>query len=74
MTKLGGTWPQWGRVSHLTILHRQLANLGVKFFDLAVLVLSLFDLVGETPAMPSIACRFHVLTCVGFSYRLAAIS
>jgi hypothetical protein len=24
--------------------------------------------------MPSIACRFHVLTCVGWSWRLAAIS
>ena len=45
VTKLGGPWPQWGRVSPRTILNRQPANLGMKFFDLVVLILGLFDLV-----------------------------
>jgi hypothetical protein len=45
VTKLVGPWPRRGRVSPLTILHRELADFGVKFFDLVVLILGLFDLV-----------------------------
>ena len=45
VTKLGGPWPRRGHVSPRTILHRKLANLGVKLFDLAVLILGLFDIV-----------------------------
>ena len=56
------------------IFDRQLADLGAELFELAVLVLSFLNLAREKPAMPSIACRFQVLTCVGWGWRLAAIS
>ena len=36
-----------GRVSPRTIFQRQLTNLGIKLFDLAVFVLSLFDFFRE---------------------------
>ena len=34
-----------GRASPRTILHHQRADLGIKFFDLVVVILGLFDLV-----------------------------
>jgi len=45
VTKLVGPWPQRGRVSPRTIPYRQLADLSVKFFDIVVFILGLFNLV-----------------------------
>jgi len=49
--KLGGPWPLRGRVSPRTILHRELADLGMKLLDPAVLVLCLFNLVRKVPSL-----------------------
>ena len=38
VTKLGGPWPLCRRVSPRIILHRELADLGVKSFNLAILI------------------------------------
>jgi len=54
--KLGGPWPLRGRVSPRTILHRELADLGMKLLDPAVLVLCLFNLVRKVPSLR----HFHI--------------
>ena len=46
----------------------------MQVFDLPVRLISRLNLVGEHASLPSIAYRFHALTCVEWSSRLAAVS
>ena len=59
VTKVEGPWPRRSRVSPHTILHRELANLGVKLFDLAVIIPSLFDFIRDHPGHASNRLSFQ---------------
>ncbi|WP_247738270.1 hypothetical protein [Sulfitobacter sp. R18_2] len=47
------------------VFDRQISDLGVKLFDLSFVNFGPPDLIGKYPVSPSMACRFHVVACVG---------
>jgi hypothetical protein len=58
VTKLGGPWAQWGRVSPRTIFDQKFTDLRMKLFDFGLVDFRSPDLVREhTRPAPSLRCK-----------------